>query len=230
LTINQGILTLYTPVRDSMRNVIPGQQSEIIMRLEDAILFSVSDYKGDENLGYVCLMVKDVTLYHCGLITISSQDPPLRSINSIIPKHCQRTIYRSEPGANISLNLTEKDMLSVAIRIQAAHETHRIKVISHGLGLSDGQRSPRVLISRPKTFRVAVGISHATLKHRVSTSQTSWFTQLTDCLDVIDHPVAGYIPPGILTELHVHLWDCAIDYWYHRLAFNNPKSRIITQS
>lgn len=190
LTINQGLATMYTPVRDSMRNVIPGQQGELILRLEDALVFSVSNYKGDENLGYVCLMVQDIALYHCGLITMSSQTPPLRSINSIIPKHCQRTIYRSEPGANISMNLTEKDMLSVAIRIQAAHETHRIK-----------------------TFRVAAGISQATLKHKVTTSQTWWFTQLTDCLDVIDHPVSGYIPPGILTELHVHLWDCAIDYW-----------------
>ncbi|XP_031784416.1 autophagy-related protein 2 homolog A [Nasonia vitripennis] len=189
LTINQGLLTMYTPVRDSMRNVIPGQQGELILRLEDAVVFSVSSYKGEENLGYVCSMVKDIALHHCGLITMSSQTPPLRSINSIIPKHCQRTIYRSEPGANISMNLTEKDMLSVAIRIQAAHETHRIK-----------------------TIRVAAGISHATLKHKVTSSQTLWFTQLTDCLDVIDHPVAGYIPPGILTELHVHLWDCAIDY------------------
>lgn len=41
---------------------------------------------------------------------------------------------------------------------------------------------------------------------------TSWFTQLTDCLDVADHPVAGYSAPGILTELHLHLWDCAVDY------------------
>lgn len=128
LTINQGHLTMYTPVRDSMRNVIPGQQGEIILRLEDAIVFSVSNYKGDENSGYVCLMVKDVSLYHCGLITMPSQAPPLRSINSIIPKHCQRTIYRSESGANVTMNSTEKDMLSVAIRVQAAHETHRIKV------------------------------------------------------------------------------------------------------
>lgn len=129
LTINQGLLTMFTPVRDSMRNVIPGQQGEIVLRLEDTIVFSVSRYKGDENLGYVCLMAKEVLLYHCGLITMPSQAPPLRSINSIIPKHCQRSIYRSEPGANITMNSTEKDMLSVAIRVQAAHETHRIKVI-----------------------------------------------------------------------------------------------------
>lgn len=41
---------------------------------------------------------------------------------------------------------------------------------------------------------------------------TSWFTQFTDSLDVSDHPVAGYSPPGILTELHLHLWDCTVDY------------------
>ncbi|XP_014232573.1 autophagy-related protein 2 homolog A [Trichogramma pretiosum] len=189
LTINQGLFTMFTPVRDSMQNVIPGQQGELVIRIEDATMFSVSSYKGDENLGYVCILGKEVTLYHCGINTIPSQAPPLRSINSIIPKHCHRTIYRSEPGANIAVNAIEKDMLSVAIKIQSAHETHRVK-----------------------TFRVAIGISQATLSHRVCLSQTFWFTQLTDCLDVMDHPVSGYIPPGVLTELHVHLWECTIDY------------------
>lgn len=129
LNINQGLITLHTPVRDSKKNVIPGQQGEIILKAEDATIFSVSRYKGDENLTYVCVMVKDVLLYHCGLITISSQTPPLKSINSVIPKHCYRTIHRTESGANMSTSFIEKDMLRVAIRIQAAHETHRIKVI-----------------------------------------------------------------------------------------------------
>ena len=128
LTINQGLFTMYTPVRDSTRNVIPGQKGEIILKIEDATLFSVSNFKSDENLGYVCVMVKDITLYHCGLVSMPSQSPPLRSINSILPKHCKRTIYRTEPGANISTNSVEKDMLSVAIKITSNHETHRIKV------------------------------------------------------------------------------------------------------
>lgn len=61
---------------------------------------------------------------------------------------------------------------------------------------------------------MAVGISNATLRHRVSSASGSWFTQLKDCLDVPDYPIPGYNPPGVLTELYCHLWDCAIDYRY----------------
>lgn len=189
LNINQGLLSLYTPVRDAMRNVIPGQQGELLLRVEDATVFSVTSYKGNGNLGYVCAMVKSFSLNHCGLTTTPSVVPPLRSIYSVTPRHCLPTIYQSEKGMNVNVVSPEKDMLSVAVRVQTNHQTHHIK-----------------------TFRVAVGIRNATLKHRMCASQTSWFTQLTDCLDVADHPVAGYSPPGVLTELHLHLWDCAVDY------------------
>lgn len=128
LNINQGLLTMNTPVRDSMQKVIPGQQGEIMIRVKDATVFSVSRYKGDDNLGYICSMVKDVTVYHCGLVTSSPQDPPLKSTNSVIPKHCLRSIYRTESGANISMNFIDKDMLAVAVKIQAADDTRRIKV------------------------------------------------------------------------------------------------------
>ena len=128
LNIGQGLLSMYTPVRDSMQNVIPGQQGELILKLEDGMIFAVTSYKGDPNLSYVSTIVKNVSLYQCGLTTMPSQTPPLRSINSVIPRHCLPVIYRCETGANIALNSTEKDMLTVAIRIQATHQTHRIKV------------------------------------------------------------------------------------------------------
>ncbi|XP_012275672.1 autophagy-related protein 2 homolog B isoform X2 [Orussus abietinus] len=188
LNIGQGLLCMYTPVRDSLQNVIPGQQGELIFRVEDATIFSVNSYKGDSDLGYVCSMVSSVSLNHCGLTKTPSQARPLKCINPVIPKRCQTVIYRSEAGTNVSTSL-EKDMLTMALRIQYSHQTHRIKI-----------------------FRVAVGIRNATLKHRVCSPQTSWFTQLLDCLDISVHPVAGYSPPGILTELHLHLWDCAVDY------------------
>ncbi|KAG7200135.1 hypothetical protein KM043_000574 [Ampulex compressa] len=164
-------------------------QRELIIRLEDATIFSATAYRGNANLGYVCAMIKNISLNHCGLTTVPSQTPPLRSINSVTPRHCQRAIYKSEPNGCAATNSAERDMMTIAIRIQAAHQTHRIK-----------------------TFRVAVGIRNATLRHRMCSAATSWFTQLTDCLDVADHPVAGYSPPGILTELHLHLWDCTVDY------------------
>jgi len=189
LCINQGLLTMYTPVRDSMRNVIPGQQGELIIRLEDTTIFSVTAYKGNTNLNYACAMMKKASLDHCGLTTSPSQMPPLRSINSIKPRHCKRTIYRSTASSNITANLNEKDMITVAVRIQTAHQTHRMK-----------------------TFRVAIGMSNSTLRYRTCSAATTWFTEMIDCLDVNDHPVAGYTPPSVLTELHLHLWDCAIDY------------------
>ncbi|XP_058807955.1 autophagy-related protein 2 homolog B isoform X2 [Phymastichus coffea] len=189
LSIGQGLLTMYSPVRDSERKVIPGQQGKIMLRVDDALVFSVSEYKSDENLGYVCAMAKEVVLHHCSSKTaVSTQPPPLRSVNSSIPKHCVRTIYRTEPSARI-VHDEPKDMLAIALSIQTSHDTHRVK-----------------------TYKVAVSLSQASLNHRVTNSQTSWFSQLSDCLDVIDHPVAGYTPPSILTELHAHLWDCAIDY------------------
>lgn len=201
LSINQGLLSIYTPVRDSMRNVIPGQQGELIIRLEDATLFSVTSYKGDANLSYLCAMIKNATLNHCGLMTSPSNIPLLRSVNNIIPRHCKKTIYRTESDSSITMNSVEKDMISLAVKIQAAHQTHRIK-----------------------TFRVAIGIRNSTLRHRMSSTSTSWFTQLTDCFDVVDYPVAGYLAPGILTELHLHLWDCAVDY----RPLNLPLRSIVT--
>lgn len=63
-----------------------------------------------------------------------------------------------------------------------------------------------------QTFRVAVGVRGATLHHKMSTSGHSWFKQLTDFFDILDYPVAGYDRPCVITELHLHFWDCAIDY------------------
>ncbi|KYQ51543.1 Autophagy-related protein 2 like protein A [Trachymyrmex zeteki] len=124
LSINQGLLSMYTPVRDSMRNVIPGQQGELIIRLEDATIFSVTAYKGNANLSYACTMMRNVSLDHCGLTTSPSQTPPLRCINSVRPRYCERTIYRSTSGSNIAANPNDKDMVTVAVRVQAAHQTH----------------------------------------------------------------------------------------------------------
>lgn len=39
-----------------------------------------------------------------------------------------------------------------------------------------------------------------------------WLTQLIDMFDVVDYAVEGYTPMGVVTEMHLHLWDSAIDY------------------
>ena len=75
-------------------------------------------------------MIKDVSLDHCGLMTTPSQPPSLRPINSDIPQHCQNTIYKSGLNESVMGAKTDDDMVILAIRIQAAHQTHRIKVRS----------------------------------------------------------------------------------------------------
>lgn len=63
-----------------------------------------------------------------------------------------------------------------------------------------------------KRIKVSAGIQLATLKHYNTLPEHSWLTQLMDFFDVVDYPVPGYQPYTVLTELHLHLWDCSVDY------------------
>nr|CAD7434456.1 unnamed protein product [Timema monikensis] len=114
----------------------------------------------------------------------------MKLVGSNSCSNLDRTIYRSDCGSLIKHTGNNKlDMLTVSIRIQADETTHNLK-----------------------TFRVAAGVRGATLRHRMCASNHSWFTQVMDFFDVMDYPVAGYNPPGVITELHMHFWDCAVDY------------------
>lgn len=67
LHIGCGLMIFHSPVRDvATSNVIPGQRGDFVINLEQARIFSVSGYKGDEDLGYVCLSVKSGRLFHNG--------------------------------------------------------------------------------------------------------------------------------------------------------------------
>nr|QSV39518.1 autophagy associated protein [Locusta migratoria] len=189
LSVSQGILNVFAPVRDSSGNVIPGQHGELEIHFEDGNMFSVSGYRGKTGLGYVCLQVHQATFYHNGLVRTPTVAPPLRMFGSPPPSHLDLTIYKSNREALVNHSAAGGDMLTMAIKIQ----------------LDDS-------ILNLKTFRVAAGLRGATLRHRMCASSTSWFTQFVDFFDVRDYPVAGYDPPGVITELHMHLWDCAVDY------------------
>lgn len=63
-------------------------------------------------------------------------------------------------------------------------------------------------------FLVSVGVQGATLRHRMAKTGHSWIFQIMDYLDVKDYDILGYVLPKVLTELHIHLWNCAVDYRY----------------
>lgn len=67
VNIGQGLAVLNPPARESgSHNVMPGQQGEFLLRVEDANIFVVSGYEGDENLSFVCVQVHSANLSHCG--------------------------------------------------------------------------------------------------------------------------------------------------------------------
>lgn len=77
LTIGQGMLTMYSPVRDSANRVIPGQLGEFVIKAQNGYLFSVSNYRGNENLNYMCVQAASVEVYHIGLVPVPAHNPPL---------------------------------------------------------------------------------------------------------------------------------------------------------
>lgn len=190
LNIGQGMLTMYSPVRDSQNRVIPGQLGEFVIRLNSVMLFSVNGYKGDENLGYMCIEASAAELFHFGLIPVPCPDPPLRLIGCVLPSHMQSTFYPSPKNISLSEKTvaSNRDMLSIAMEIQKCR--------------------PRKI----KKIKVAAGIQHATLRYNPALSEHTWLTQLIDMFDVTDCAVEGYIPLDVITEMHLHLWDCVIDY------------------
>lgn len=64
------------------------------------------------------------------MMSMPSQNPPLKEVGTTTPKHMHPTIYESDVG---TLNVSHgrggnREMLSIAVKIQANHETHHVKV------------------------------------------------------------------------------------------------------
>ncbi|KAL3285630.1 hypothetical protein HHI36_000162 [Cryptolaemus montrouzieri] len=191
LQIAYGVLSCNTPVRDSTtNNVIPGHLGDFLLNVENATIFLVNGYKGDQDLGYISVQVGHAELHHCEMM-------PTPSVGSNFfnekggGAHLHPTLYKSEKGvlAEIKNDNSIRDMLTVACKIESKHETHNVK-----------------------TIRVALGLNQATLRHRMCIEPNTWISQMLDFFNVTDYPIPGYVSKEVLTELHVHMWDCAIDY------------------
>ncbi len=190
-------------------SVVPEQKGQITFKLEQGNLFVVTGYNGSPNLGFLCLYAQKAEFYHAGKLQVSFAQMFCREAmlystmvldivrcTSDTPRfgyHLKKTIYPSEDGMLLKLPSESADtdfteMLSVAVKIE------------------------RDTTKNVKTFKVAAGIRDGTLDHSVWLPNRSWFTQLLDFFDVTDTPVAGYTPASVITELHLHLWNCAISY------------------
>ncbi|CAH2045147.1 unnamed protein product, partial [Iphiclides podalirius] len=188
LKVGKGLLTIFSPVRDSNKRVVPGQMGELVLEAYKLSMCQVSGLNGRAKTAQLCLRSGKVTLYHEPLLTIPSEKPPLRLYGTSLPMHLKSTIYPSNKGIIIKERLQTKDMFSLALKTDPDSDTPNLKTIC-----------------------IALGIEQATLRHR-GDKGIAWLSQLMDVLDVLDYPVPGYTPSIVLSELHVHVWDCAVDY------------------
>lgn len=203
LNIGEGLVCVNPPVRDAASNVIPGQQGELFLKIKKASVYVVSGYKGDNDLGYVCVQLSDAHLFHSDMQPAPNTSPPLREADSMAGKYLLSTIYQSDGKVLAGSNShgAEREMFTVAVKIQANHETHHVKVVT-----------------------VSLGLNRATLRHRMSREPNSWISHILDFFNVQDYPIPGYIAKDVLTELHLNLWDCAVDY----RPFHLPLRSVIT--
>lgn len=178
----------------------------------------------------MCLQVKSAEVYHFGLIPVPSANPPLRSINCVLPSHLYGTLYPSPKGISMcsAKGATNREMIGIALQLKSFPD-QRIKVSFISflsfflycrkiLNFQFSSASTKNLVvfkllsSVPQKIKVAAGIQKTTLRHFTALQEHMWLTQLIDMFDVVDYAVEGYTPMGVVTEMHLHLWDSAIDY------------------
>ncbi|KAG2460360.1 ATG2A protein, partial [Polypterus senegalus] len=70
----------------------------------------------------------------------------------------------------------------------------------------------KVLINIHLDANTILRLQGATMRHHMAQNYQSWNEQLVDFLNVMDDPILGYTPPAVITVLHSHLLNCAVDY------------------
>ncbi|KAL3181477.1 hypothetical protein MRX96_036834 [Rhipicephalus microplus] len=182
--ITNGTATLRTPLRDSDGNIMSKYHGHLRVSVKDAQLFVSSSHRGDPDVNYVIFNAGTASLQHHGQVcSVWDRATPL----PVLYKSGDGVTSTKAPSFVVS-EPEVADMLSLVIETNADH--------SQGV----------------KTIKVALGVSDTTLRHRMTPFRRSWVKQFVDFFDVIDEEVLGYQPLGVVTEFHLTLSNCAIDY------------------
>ncbi|XP_034632027.1 autophagy-related protein 2 homolog A isoform X1 [Trachemys scripta elegans] len=192
VSILKGRVTALCEAKGEAGKKLDDSHGEIVLDVDNCTIFSVSQYKGQEELGYLCIESERVTLYHKAVVEDYFLASRLEIPSFTPPDRLHPTIYSSEEGVLSGLAGGRKDrplkMLSAAIRINLD------------------------LKKNIKEFLVTLRLEGATMRHHMALTNQSWYTQLIDFLDVLDDPILGFVPPTVITVLHTHLFCCAVDY------------------
>ncbi|KAM4845899.1 autophagy-related protein 2 homolog A isoform 2-T2 [Thomomys bottae] len=196
LKVRKGRITAFCEAKDETGARQEKQHGELVLDVEHGTIFNVSQYRGQPGLGYFCVEAEKATLYHRATVKDSTLPSHLELPSFTPPAHLALTIYPSEEGVTEPGSSGRKGqcqghsppMLSAAMRIHL--DPHK----------------------NIKEFLVTLRLHKATLRHYMALPEQSWYSQLLEFLDVLDDPVLGYLPPAVITVLHIHLLSCALDY------------------
>ncbi|XP_075438142.1 autophagy-related protein 2 homolog A-like, partial [Ascaphus truei] len=148
VTILQGRITAWTEAKGEGSRRLEDNHGEIVLDIENGSIFSVSKYRGQGELSYLCMESDGVCLYHKATVPDCLPPTKLEVPDHQAPTHLDPTIYTSEEGVSAQLSGARKDrspkMLSLAVRIDLDLERN-VKV----LPTSSLPRSPPTATSTP---------------------------------------------------------------------------------
>ncbi|XP_073720955.1 autophagy-related protein 2 homolog B-like isoform X2 [Misgurnus anguillicaudatus] len=194
LSVNHGLLSLHTQIKQEDNSVLPNKHGEFWLEVKNGTLFGVTQHEGYKDQHYICFHTSQACLYHHGSVDGDAPDWSVTLPCRTRPHWLEPVMYASESAPERAspsegLSLEPHSMLSVAVKI-SSHNTER----------------------NVKEFLIAVGMRGVTLQHRMVPSSLGWYDQIVDFLNVSDEPVLGYNPQTSASTLHLHLWSCSLDY------------------
>ncbi|XP_041037856.1 autophagy-related protein 2 homolog A [Carcharodon carcharias] len=194
VNIGKGRVTALTDSKGEAEKAVSGVHGELVLDVESGTIFSVSQYKGQPDLSYLCIESSKVALYQKADV----EDYPL-------PERLDVPSFTAPPGLAPTILCSDEGLVTKT-SAAAGRRDRSPPMLSTAIKITlDTKKSI-------KEFLVALRLEGATLCHRMALTNQSWHEQLMDFFDVIDDPILGYSPPTVITVLHTHLVSCAVDY------------------
>jgi len=181
------------------RNSAPATHYEhglVVATLSNIHAFAVTGYLGDSAHDYFFVQLHEFSLHHLGSLEAANLAPyscvleeettPI--LASLCPVVFKSRRDGSHPRHGSSCEEEEEPMLAVAMEMRLDK------------------------LRNSKTSKCAVVLRNTTVQYHMTSVEHSCFKQLGTFFDLADEPVLGYEPPSLITELHAHLRECAMEY------------------
>ncbi|KAL5463584.1 hypothetical protein EMCRGX_G032495 [Ephydatia muelleri] len=174
-----------SPTKTSLHD---GGTGLVLVDLAHLHLFTTTSYLGENGHDFVCLQLEDFTVHHMGAVTgehcsCLSEDFGSSCVSSM-HTIVRHSTYKTKPATG-----NEAGRM-VAVAMESTLNTQR----------------------NTKTNKCAVGVYNSLVHYYVTPPGEDCFVQLANFLVLKETVIPGYDPPSVITELHVHVDECSLEY------------------